>query len=161
MCLKSNNNCSIWGQLKPHLWGIVWGIVTGYDVTGSCITGNDVTGYDVTGSREPETGNEREIISRVYPVFLGTNNGNKLSCAPILLIFFSLIIRIVFVIFFLELSLIIRFVFVFVIFFLELSLIIRIVFVFVIFFLELSLIIRFVFVFVIFCLELSIYDDVS
>jgi hypothetical protein len=112
---------SIWAQLKPHLWGIVWGIVTGYDVTGSCITGNDVTGYDVTGSREPETGNEREIISRVYPVFLGTNNGNKLSCAPILLIFFSLIIRIVFVIFFLELSLIIRFVFVFVIFCLELS----------------------------------------
>ena len=148
---------SIWTQLKPHLWGIV----TGYDVTGNCITGNDVTGYDVTGSREPETGNEREIISRVCPVFLGTNNGNKLSCAPILLIFFSLIIRIVFlfVIYFLELSLIIRIVFVFVIFFLELSLIIRIVFVFVIFFLELSLIIRFVFV--IFCLELSIYDDVS
>jgi hypothetical protein len=30
----------------------------------------DVTGYDVTGSREPETGNEREIISRVFvPVF--------------------------------------------------------------------------------------------
>jgi hypothetical protein len=29
------------------------------------------TRYDVTGtgSREPETGNEREIISRVYPVF--------------------------------------------------------------------------------------------
>jgi hypothetical protein len=46
--------------------------------------------------------------------------------------------RFVFVIFFLELSLIIRFVFVFVIFFLELSLIIRFVFVFVIFFLELS-----------------------
>jgi len=36
--------------------------VTGYDVTGSCITGN----------REPETGNEREIISRVFPVFPGT-----------------------------------------------------------------------------------------
>jgi hypothetical protein len=43
---------------------------------GSCITGNDVTGNDVTrydvtgtGSREPETGNDREIISRVYPVF--------------------------------------------------------------------------------------------
>jgi hypothetical protein len=58
------------------LWGIVWEIVTGNDVTGSCITGNDVTGndvtrYDVTGtrSREPETGNEREIISRVYTVF--------------------------------------------------------------------------------------------
>jgi hypothetical protein len=58
------------------LWGIVWEIVTGNDVTGSCITGNDVTGndvtrYDVTGtrSREPETGNEREILSRVYPVF--------------------------------------------------------------------------------------------
>ena len=143
---------SIWAQLKPHLWGID----TGYDVTGNCITENDVTGYD--GSREPETGNEREIISRVCPVFLGTNNGNKLSCAPILLIFFSLIIRLVFVfvIFFLELSLIIRIVFVFVIFFLELSLIIRIVFVFVIFFLELSLIIRFVFVFVIFFLELSL-----
>jgi hypothetical protein len=59
----------------------VWEIVTGNDVTGSCITGNDVTGNDVTGndvtrydvtgtrSREPETGNEREIISRVYPVF--------------------------------------------------------------------------------------------
>jgi hypothetical protein len=33
--------------------------------------GNDVTRYDVTGtrSREPETGNEREIISRVYTVF--------------------------------------------------------------------------------------------
>ena len=47
--------------------------------------------------------------------------------ASILLIFLSLIIRIVFVfvIFFLELSLIIRFVFVFVIFCLELSLIIR------------------------------------
>ena len=44
-----------------------------------------------------------------------------MSCASILLIYFSLIIRIVFVfvIFFLELSLIIRFVFV--IFFLELS----------------------------------------
>ena len=43
--------------------------------------------------------------------------------ASILIIFLSLIIRIVFVfaIFFLELSLIIRFVFVFVIFFLELS----------------------------------------
>ena len=54
----------------------------------------------------------------------------------------------VFVIFFLELSLIIRFVFVFVIFFLELSLIIRLVFVFVIFFLELSLIIRFVFCYI-------------
>ena len=53
-----------------------------------------------------------------------------MSCAPILLIFHSLIIR---------------FVFVFVIFFLEFALIIRIVFVFVIFFLELSLIIRFVF----------------
>jgi hypothetical protein len=58
------------------LWGIVWGIVTGNDVTGSCITGNDVTGNDVTrydvtgtGSREPETGNEREKISRVYPIF--------------------------------------------------------------------------------------------
>jgi hypothetical protein len=39
------------------LWGIVTGNdVTGYDVTGSCITGNDVTG----------TGNEREIISRVF-----------------------------------------------------------------------------------------------
>ena len=63
--------------------------------------------------------------------------------ASILLIFLSLIIRIVFVIFFLELSLIFRIVFVFVIFFLELSLIIR--FVFVIFFLE----------------ELSIYNDVS
>ena len=43
--------------------------------------------------------------------------------------------------------------------YLNLSLIIRIVFV--IFFLELSLIIRFVFVFVIFFLELSIYSDVS
>jgi hypothetical protein len=40
--------------------------ITGNDVIGSCITGNDVTG---TGSREPETGNEREIISRVLPVF--------------------------------------------------------------------------------------------
>jgi hypothetical protein len=67
--------------------------ITGYDVTGSCITGYDVTGNDVTGNdvtetgnREPETGNEREIISRVFvPVFpaffpellliLGTNNG--------------------------------------------------------------------------------------
>ena len=47
-----------------------------------------------------------------------------MSCAPILLIFHSLISR---------------FVFVFVIFFLELALIIRIVFVFVIFFLELSI----------------------
>jgi hypothetical protein len=43
--------------------------------TGSCITGNDVTGscitgYDVTGSREPETGNEREIITAFfYPYF--------------------------------------------------------------------------------------------
>ena len=41
--------------------------VTGYDVTGSCTTGNDVT-----GSREPETENERDIISRVFPVFPGT-----------------------------------------------------------------------------------------
>ena len=65
----------------------------------------------------------------------------------------------IFVIFFIELSLIIRIVFV--ISCLELSLIIRFVFVFVIFFLELSLIIRFVFVFVIFFLELSIYKDVS
>jgi hypothetical protein len=42
---------------------------TGNDITGSCITGNDVTNYDVTGtgSREPETGNEREIMSRVFP----------------------------------------------------------------------------------------------
>ena len=31
------------------------------------VTGYDVTGNDVTGSREPETGNEREIISRVFP----------------------------------------------------------------------------------------------
>jgi hypothetical protein len=51
---------------------VVDGDVTGYDVTGSCITGNDVTGScitgnDVTGSRVPETGNEREIISRVFP----------------------------------------------------------------------------------------------
>jgi hypothetical protein len=48
------------------------------------------------------------------------------NCAYILLIFLSLIIRIVFVfvIFFLELLLIVRFVFVFVIYFLELSLII-------------------------------------
>jgi hypothetical protein len=46
------NSSSIWGQFSYHLWGIVWEIVTG-----SC---------------EPETGNEREIISRVfYPVFLG------------------------------------------------------------------------------------------
>ena len=54
-----------------------------------------------------------------------------MSCAPILLIFHSLIIRFVFVfiIFFLELV-IIRIVFVFVIFFLELSLIIRVVFCF-------------------------------
>jgi hypothetical protein len=36
------------------------------DVTGSCITEYDVTGYDVTGSRESETGNGREIISRVF-----------------------------------------------------------------------------------------------
>ena len=39
----------------------------------ACATGNDVTG---TGSREPETRNEREIISRVFPgisrVFPGT-----------------------------------------------------------------------------------------
>jgi hypothetical protein len=69
---------------------------------------------------------------------------DSLPISSILLIFLSLIIRIVFVIFFLELSLIIRF-----------------VFVFVIFFLELSLIIGFVFVFVIFFLELSIYSDVS
>ena len=47
------------------------------------------------------------------------------------------------------------------IFFLELSLIIRFVFVFVIFCLEISLIIRFVFVFVICFLEGSIYSDVS
>ena len=42
------------------------------DVTGSCITGYGVTENDVTGtgSREPETGNEREIISpRFSPVF--------------------------------------------------------------------------------------------
>jgi hypothetical protein len=45
--------------------------ITGNDVIGSCITGNDVTRYDVTGtgSREQETGNEREIISRFLPVF--------------------------------------------------------------------------------------------
>jgi hypothetical protein len=60
MCLKSNNNSSIWGQLKPHLWGIVWGIDTGYDVTG-----NDVTGSYIPGSCI--TGNEREIISHAFP----------------------------------------------------------------------------------------------
>ena len=65
MCLKSNNNSSIWGQLKPHLWGIVWGIVTGYDVTGNDVTGNDVTGSYITGSCI--TGNEREIISHAFP----------------------------------------------------------------------------------------------
>ena len=41
------NSSSIWGQFSYHLWGIA-------------------TGNDVTGSREPETGNEREIISRVF-----------------------------------------------------------------------------------------------
>ena len=64
------------------MWGIegdrdvTGSCITVYDVTGSCITGNDVTGNDVTrydvtetGSREPETGNEREINSRVLPVF--------------------------------------------------------------------------------------------
>ena len=45
------NSGNIWGQFSYHLWGIVWEIVTG---------------NDVTGSREPETGNEREIISRVF-----------------------------------------------------------------------------------------------
>ena len=51
------NSSSIWGQFSYHLRGIVWEIVTG---------------NDVTGSREPETGNERDIISRVFfPVFPG------------------------------------------------------------------------------------------
>jgi hypothetical protein len=71
MCLKSYNNSSIWGQLKPHLWGIVTGYdVTGYDVTGNDVTGNDVTGNDVTGSYITGsciTGNEREIISHAFP----------------------------------------------------------------------------------------------
>ena len=53
---------------------ITCGCTTGYDITGSCITGYDVTGSyipenDVTGSRETETGNEREIISRVFTRF--------------------------------------------------------------------------------------------
>ena len=33
------------------------------DITGSYITGKGITG---TGSREPKTGNEREIISRAF-----------------------------------------------------------------------------------------------
>ena len=41
------NSSSVWGQFSYHLWEIV-------------------TGNDVTGSRELETGNEREIISRVF-----------------------------------------------------------------------------------------------
>jgi hypothetical protein len=43
--------------------------VTGYDVTRSCITGYDVTGSCNTGSYitgNDVTGNEREIISRVF-----------------------------------------------------------------------------------------------
>jgi hypothetical protein len=50
----------------------LWGIdgdrdVTGSDITGNDVTGSYITGNDVTGSREPETGNERGIISRVFP----------------------------------------------------------------------------------------------
>jgi hypothetical protein len=53
---------STWAQLKPHLWGCRVGIPE--VIVYTCATGNDVIG---TGSREPETGNEREIISRVFP----------------------------------------------------------------------------------------------
>ena len=79
---KSRERSSIDVPSTYYLWGIdgdrdvTRSCITGYDVTGSCITENDVTGNDVTrydvtgtGSREPETENEREIISRVYLVF--------------------------------------------------------------------------------------------
>jgi hypothetical protein len=43
-------------------------------------SGNEVTGNDFTGSREPETGSEREIISRAFfpiPVFPALFFGNS------------------------------------------------------------------------------------
>jgi hypothetical protein len=43
---------------------MVWGIVTVNDVTGRKVTRSCITENAVTG-----TGNEREIISRVFPVF--------------------------------------------------------------------------------------------
>ena len=64
--ISERNISSIETPSSYHLWGIVWAIVTGNDVTGSCITGNDVTGSCITGndvtgndvkgtgSREPE-----------------------------------------------------------------------------------------------------------
>jgi hypothetical protein len=45
---------------------IVCACATGSCITGSYITGYDVTGNYVTGSREPEAGNEREIISLAF-----------------------------------------------------------------------------------------------
>ena len=53
-----NIKSSIYAPSRSYLWGIVWWIVTG-----SCITGNDVIRNDITGTG---TGNEREIISRVF-----------------------------------------------------------------------------------------------
>ena len=67
---------SIWAQLRYYWWWCCVVVpeviacacatrscITANDVTGNCITGNYVTG---TGSREPETGNEREIIPRAF-----------------------------------------------------------------------------------------------
>ena len=54
---------SIWGQLKLNLRRIVtspeviaWACATGSGITRNAVTGNDVAG----------TGNDREIISRVF-----------------------------------------------------------------------------------------------
>ena len=62
---------SIYTPSRSYLWGMVWGIVTVNDVTGSKVTRSCITKNAVTG-----TGNEREITSRVFlpyfPRFLGT-----------------------------------------------------------------------------------------
>jgi hypothetical protein len=56
-----NIKSSIYAPSRSYLWGIVWWILTG-----SCITGNDVIGNDITGTGN---GNEREIISRAFPLY--------------------------------------------------------------------------------------------
>jgi hypothetical protein len=77
MISNISQSIEVWVVWRHHPL-IIWG---------GAVWCSDVIRYDVTGtgSREPGTGNEREIISRVLPVFpaffpellysLGTNNG--------------------------------------------------------------------------------------
>ena len=60
---------SIYTPSRSYLWGMVWGIVTVNDVTGNDVTGSKVTRSCITKNAVIGTGNEREIISRVFPPY--------------------------------------------------------------------------------------------